>query len=124
MIEDPPLLTIRKNFDRVPKEAIAELDGAQTGHIVDAMRGRGAMDGAIKAVDPNRASFIGSAFPCETGPSDNLAIMAAVRWRRKAMSSSPPRTLSIARRFAGTSSPCWRRTRVARGSSSMAWRGT
>jgi 4-hydroxy-4-methyl-2-oxoglutarate aldolase len=78
MIEDPPLLTIRKNFDRVPKAAIAELDGAQTGHIVDAMRGRGAMDGAIKAVDPNRARFVGSAFPCETGPSDNLAIMAAV----------------------------------------------
>ena len=50
MIEDPPLLTIRKNFDRVPKEAIAELDGAQTGHIVDAMRGRGAMDGAMKFV--------------------------------------------------------------------------
>lgn len=78
MIEDPPLLTIKKNFDRVPKEKIAELDGAQTGHIVDAMRGRGAMDGVIKPVDPNRARFIGTAFPCETGPSDNLAIMAAV----------------------------------------------
>ena len=78
MIEDPPLLTIRKNFERVPKDRIAELAGAQTGHVADAMRGRGAMDAAIKAVDPNRTRFIGTAFPCETGPSDNLAITAAV----------------------------------------------
>ncbi len=78
MIEDPPLLTIRQHFERVPQGKIAELAGAQTGHIVDAMRGRGAMDGAIKAVDANRTHFIGTAFPCETGPSDNLAITAAV----------------------------------------------
>jgi 4-hydroxy-4-methyl-2-oxoglutarate aldolase len=77
MIEDPPLLTIKKNFERVPRDRLAELAGAQTGHIVDAMRGRGGMDG-IKAVDANRAAFIGTAFPCETGPSDNLAITAAV----------------------------------------------
>jgi 4-hydroxy-4-methyl-2-oxoglutarate aldolase len=78
MIEDPPLLTIKQNFERVPPGQLAELAGAQTGHIVDAMRGRGAMDGAIKAVDVNRTHFIGTAFPCETGPSDNLAITAAV----------------------------------------------
>jgi len=78
MIEDPPLLTIKQNFERVPPGQIAELAGAQTGHIVDAMRGRGAMDGAIKAVDVNRTHFIGTAFPCETGPSDNLAVTAAV----------------------------------------------
>ena len=78
MIEDPPLLTIKQNFERVPRESLAELDGAQTGHIADAMRGRGAMTGVIKAVDPNRTHFIGTAFPCETGPSDNLAITAAV----------------------------------------------
>jgi 4-hydroxy-4-methyl-2-oxoglutarate aldolase len=78
MIEDPPLLTIKQNFERAPKEKIAELKDAQSGHIVDAMRGRGGMEAAIKAVDPNRAHFIGTAFPCETGPSDNLAITAAV----------------------------------------------
>lgn len=78
MLKDPPLLTIKRSFERVPQAKLTELAGAQTGHIVDAMYGRGAMDRAIKAVDGKRASFIGTAFPVETGPSDNLAITAGV----------------------------------------------
>lgn len=78
MLEDPPLLTIKKNFERVPADRIAALKGAQTGHVIDAMFGRGAMDGALKAVDPHRHTFMGTAFPVETGPSDNLAISAGV----------------------------------------------
>jgi 4-hydroxy-4-methyl-2-oxoglutarate aldolase len=78
MIDDPPLLTIKKSFDRVSANKLAELDGAQTGHIVDAMNGRGGLDKAIKANNPARETFIGAAFPCETGPNDNLAITAAV----------------------------------------------
>ena len=78
MLKDPPLLTVKKNFERVPKAKLDELAGAQTGHVVDAMNGRGGMDAAIKPIDPKRASFIGTAFPVETGPSDNLAITAAV----------------------------------------------
>lgn len=78
MLEDPPLLTIRKNFERIPAAKIAALSGAQTGHVIDAMFGRGAMDSALKALDPHRAQFIGTAFPVETGPSDNLAISAGV----------------------------------------------
>lgn len=78
MLEDPPLLVIRRSFQRPPAAKLARLEGAQTGHVVDAMNGRGALDPAIKPVDPNRAQFIGTALTCETGPSDNLAIMAAV----------------------------------------------
>ena len=78
MLEEPPILTIRKDFERVPASKLAELDGAQTGHVVDAMRGRGGLDRAIKPVDPDNARFIGTAFPVETGPSDNLAITAGV----------------------------------------------
>ena len=78
MLEDPPLLTIRKNFDRIPREKLDALKGAQTGHVIDAMFGRGAMDCVIKAVDPSRRHFMGTAFPVETGPSDNLAISAGV----------------------------------------------
>ena len=78
MLEDPPLLTIKRSFQRAPAEKIEELRGAPTGNVVDAMRGRGAMDHAIKPIDPARASFIGSALPVETGPSDNLAIAAGV----------------------------------------------
>ncbi len=78
MLKDPPLLRIKKQFDRVPADKLAQLKSAQTGHVVDAMRGRGGMDSAIKAIDPKRSRILGTAFPVETGPSDNLAIMAGV----------------------------------------------
>ena len=78
MLKDPPILTIRRNFKRPPRELIAKLAGAQTGHIVDALQGRGALDHHIKPVDPERAHFVGTALTCETGPSDNLAILAAL----------------------------------------------
>jgi 4-hydroxy-4-methyl-2-oxoglutarate aldolase len=78
MLEDPPLLVIRKSFSRPAADKLEKLKGAQTGHVVDAMNGRGALDAAIKPVDPLTAQFVGTAITCETGPSDNLAIMAAV----------------------------------------------
>ena len=78
MLQDPPLLVIRRRLERPDPAKVARLAGAQTGHIVDALDGRGALDAAIKPVDPARAGFVGVAFPCETGPSDNLAIMAAL----------------------------------------------
>ena len=83
MLEDPPLLVIRKSFKRPPADKLARLEGAQTGHIVDAMDGRGALDAAIKPVDPSQAQFVGTAMTCETGPSDNLAIVAAVAVAQK-----------------------------------------
>jgi 4-hydroxy-4-methyl-2-oxoglutarate aldolase len=78
MIEDPPLLTIRRRIERPPAAKLAQLAGVQTGNLVDAMDGRGALDFAIKPVDPRRASFVGPALTCEPGPSDNLAILAAI----------------------------------------------
>ena len=83
MLEDPPLLVVRKSFNRPPAEKVARLKGAQTGHVADAMNGRGALDSGIKPVDPSRAQFVGTAITCETGPSDNLAIMAAVALAQK-----------------------------------------
>lgn len=83
MIEDPPLLIIRKSIKRPPAQKLARLEGVQTGHVVDALNGRGALDPAIKPVDPGRAQFVGTALTCETGPSDNLAIMAAVALAQK-----------------------------------------
>jgi 4-hydroxy-4-methyl-2-oxoglutarate aldolase len=78
MIKDPPLLTVRRNFERPSRDLLAKLAGAQTGHVVDALLGRGALDQAVKPVDPERAQFAGPALTCETGPSDNLAIAAAI----------------------------------------------
>jgi 4-hydroxy-4-methyl-2-oxoglutarate aldolase len=78
MLEDPPLLVVRKTLPRPPVEKLTQLKGAQTGHVVDAMDGRGALDAAIKPIDADCAQFVGTALTCETGPSDNLAILAAV----------------------------------------------
>ncbi len=78
MLEDPPLLTIKAEFDRVPPDVPGKLAGCQTGHLIDAMFGRGAMDGTIKPVLERHPLFVGTAFPVWTGPSDNLAIAAAI----------------------------------------------
>jgi 4-hydroxy-4-methyl-2-oxoglutarate aldolase len=78
MLKDPPLLTIRRKFQRPPRDLIAKLEGAQTGHIVDALFGRAAMDHRIKPVDAACAQFVGPALTCQTGADDNLAILAAL----------------------------------------------
>ena len=78
MLKDPPLLTIRRSFQRPAREVMAKLAGAQTGHIVDAMLGRAALDHHIKPVDPETAQFVGPALTCHAGADDNLAILAAL----------------------------------------------
>jgi 4-hydroxy-4-methyl-2-oxoglutarate aldolase len=78
MIEDPPLLTIRRSFPRPPAELVARLKDVPTGNLVDCMDGSGALDYRIKPIDPARAAFFGVAVTCATGPSDNLAIFGAV----------------------------------------------
>ncbi|MDX2204470.1 MAG: RraA family protein [Hyphomicrobiaceae bacterium] len=78
MLKEPPLLTVRRAFARAGQDLVARFAGAQTGQIVDAMLGRGALDFAIKPIDPDTAHFAGTALTVETGPSDNLAIMAAL----------------------------------------------
>lgn len=78
MLKNPPILTVRRKWQRPDAFTLGRLKDVQTGQAVDAMEGRGALDTAIKAVDPANALFLGTALPCETGPNDNLAIIAAV----------------------------------------------
>lgn len=78
MIEDPPLVTIRRNFPRPEKSQIDALSGTATGFVVDCLNGRAALDGAIKPIDPDAVHFCGVAVPCQAGPADNLAAFAAL----------------------------------------------
>lgn len=78
MIEDPPLMTIRRNFPRPSAEQLAAFATVPTGNVVDAMDGRGALDGLIKPVDPGQARFHGVAVTCENGPADNLGAFCAI----------------------------------------------
>ena len=78
MIVDPPLLTVRRRFPRPATKRLRALAGVQTGHLVDAMEGRGALDASIKPINRDHAIFVGTALTCECGPSDNLAILGAL----------------------------------------------
>lgn len=78
MIEDPPLLTLRRNFPRPSAEQVAALAGLPTGYAVDAMDGRGALEARIKPVDDAAQSFCGVAVTCHAGPADNLAVFGAI----------------------------------------------
>lgn len=78
MLKDPPLLKIRRSWKRVERHLLERLEHVQTGHLVDAMIGRGALDAEIKPVDPSNAHFAGSALTCEPFADDNLAVLAAV----------------------------------------------
>lgn len=78
MLKDPPILTIRRRFQRPGRELLAKLKGAQTGHIIDALEGRGGLDHRVKPIDPEHAHFVGAALTCEAGANDNLAILAAL----------------------------------------------
>jgi 4-hydroxy-4-methyl-2-oxoglutarate aldolase len=78
MIEDPPLLQIRRAFERPAASLLERFRNVPTEHLVDAMDGRGALDYTVKPVDPANAAFVGSAVTCLCAPGDNLAIVAAL----------------------------------------------
>ena len=78
MIEDPPLLTVRRRFARPTPAQVAAFAGLPTGFVIDAMNGRGALDGAVKPVGGS-AAFCGVAVTAECGPSDNLACFGALQ---------------------------------------------
>jgi 4-hydroxy-4-methyl-2-oxoglutarate aldolase len=82
MIKDPPLLTIRRNFARTDPEDLAAFAKVQTGYVVDAMEGRGALDHRIKPLAPMASVLVGTAVTCHCGPADNLALFAALATAR------------------------------------------
>ncbi|MBM3626431.1 MAG: RraA family protein [Alphaproteobacteria bacterium] len=78
MIEDPPLLTVRRRFARPTRAQLDAFAGVPTGFVADAMNGRGALDARIKPIGRTPASFHGVAITCHAGPADNLALFGAL----------------------------------------------
>lgn len=76
MIEDPPLVTLRRPRRRPTDAQLKAFKGVQTGFLVDAMGGRGALGDEIKACIPEQTDFCGVALTCHAGPADNLAVFA------------------------------------------------
>ncbi len=83
MIEDPPLLVIDAGFARPAPALVAALDGAATGHVVDAQGGSGALDWTIKPLPGFEGrTLVGPALTCQAGPADNLAVFGALEAAR------------------------------------------
>ena len=78
MIDDPPLLQIRRNIERPARHALEALAGLQTGYVADALGGRGALDHRIKPLAPFSGTLLGTALTCHCGPGDNLALFGAL----------------------------------------------
>lgn len=77
MIEDPPLLTVRRKFRRPSARQLAAFADTPTGFVVDAMSGRGALDYRIKSFG-SVSTFHGTALTCQAGPADVLAVFGAL----------------------------------------------
>jgi 4-hydroxy-4-methyl-2-oxoglutarate aldolase len=80
MLEQPPLLTIRRGFRRAPAGVVATLARAESAQVADARGGGGALDHRIQALPaiPLPGTIAGPALTCETGPADVLAAVAAL----------------------------------------------
>ena len=78
MIEDPPLLQIRRRFPRPSPDLVGRFAGIPTEHLVDAMDGRGALDYRLRPISGPPTTFIGPAVTCLCAPGDHLAIEADV----------------------------------------------
>ena len=80
MIEEPPLLQIRKPNRRPTAEQLDALRTTPTGFLCDAMDGRGAIDPSLFHLDVDNlpVNFCGVALTCEPGPDDILALAACL----------------------------------------------
>ncbi len=78
MLEDPPILTVKRPTRRPTRSQIEAFKGAMTGNIADCMGGRGAMSSFIKPLNGTFANICGPALPCFAYPADNLGVMGAL----------------------------------------------
>lgn len=78
MLEDPPILTVRRTFPRPTEAQLRRFRGAYTAQVVDAMEGRGAMDPAIKPQVAPGKSIAAPVLTAFANPADNLALLACL----------------------------------------------
>ena len=78
MIEEPALITMRRDVPRPTASQLAAFENTPTGFVADALGGRGAMAARVKPVVPEQSVICGVAMPIHVGPADNLAVMMAL----------------------------------------------
>lgn len=83
MIEEPPLLSIRRDCPRPTETQIAAFQGVPTSFVVDALFGDGALSSVIKPVGDGHdieCVAAGPALTADCGPGDILATMATLKF--------------------------------------------
>ena len=83
MIEEPPILTVKRDLRRPSDQQIAAFRDIPTGFVVDALDGSGAVASNIKPAfvgDDLTDSVAGPALTANCGPADILATLAALRF--------------------------------------------
>lgn len=80
MIEEPPLLTIRRPSRRPSDAQIAAFQGVPTSVVSDAMEGRGALSSAVRrlAMSGGAQAVAGPALTAGCGAADLLALLGAL----------------------------------------------
>ena len=78
MIEEPTALTLRRNFNCPTKNQFDAFRGMQTRFVVDAMKGRGALDAQIKSCSDSQATFCGVAVTTHASPADIMGPFSAI----------------------------------------------
>ncbi|MGI9489542.1 MAG: RraA family protein [Geminicoccaceae bacterium] len=77
MLGDPPVVTLKRQFERPSAAQVASLKGVPTGFVVDLMMGQGAVDHRIKPLWPESA-FTAPVLTADCGPRDNLGLLVAL----------------------------------------------
>lgn len=83
MIEEPPILTIKRATRRPGAAQIAAFQGVPTGFVVDALYGAGALSSDIQPIGAGRdlhCVAAGPALTADCGPADILATLASLKF--------------------------------------------
>ncbi len=86
MIEEPPLLTIRRATRRPTLQQINAFHGVPTSFVVDAMLGSGSLASNIRPIGDGHdidCRAVGPALTVDCGPADVLALLAALESTRQ-----------------------------------------
>ncbi len=79
VIDEAPKYTIQNPPAPRPDPALLKpFAGIQTGFVVDAMGGTGALAHHIKPVFADQSAMCGVVITCDAGPADNLALLAVL----------------------------------------------
>ncbi len=86
MIEEPPRLILNDTRNRPSADQIAAFQNVPTGFVVDAMFGKGALDGAIAPIGFGRditCVAAGPALTADNRPSDIMGTLAALNFMQE-----------------------------------------